>query len=184
MSTLRKRNKLKKTKEMEMKTSRILTVAVVLTVVVWRVGAIAGEYTSSVSAGGTALKVDFVDSVGWFMADMLFGIKCEYGKRCISQADVGKCFQAVVIDKEYITLKDCTTKGLKYFRYHSSWYSLNDTKNYPYSSSCNGYCDDARSSSGSTSSYSGSTSTGTVHVKGYYRKDGTYVKPHTRRRRK
>lgn len=28
---------------------------------------------------------------------------------------------------------------------------------------------------------SSSTSNGTVHVKGYYRKDGTYVKPHTRR---
>lgn len=30
------------------------------------------------------------------------------------------------------------------------------------------------------SSYSGG---GTVHVKGYFRKDGTYVRPHTRRRR-
>ena len=29
------------------------------------------------------------------------------------------------------------------------------------------------------SAYSG----GTVHVRGYYRKDGTYVKPHTRRKR-
>jgi hypothetical protein len=31
-----------------------------------------------------------------------------------------------------------------------------------------------------SSSYSGSG--GTVHVRGYYRKDGTYVRPHTRRR--
>lgn len=35
--------------------------------------------------------------------------------------------------------------------------------------------------SSGTSSYSTSNSgSGTVHVKGYYRKDGTYVKPHNR----
>lgn len=35
-----------------------------------------------------------------------------------------------------------------------------------------------------TSSYSppSNSSSGTVHVRGYYRKDGTYVRPHTRRR--
>jgi hypothetical protein len=33
----------------------------------------------------------------------------------------------------------------------------------------------------SSSSYKSNYSGGTVHVKGYYRKDGTYVRPHTRR---
>lgn len=38
------------------------------------------------------------------------------------------------------------------------------------------------SSSGSSHSSSASGNDGPVHVKGYYRKDGTYVRPHTRRR--
>jgi hypothetical protein len=45
----------------------------------------------------------------------------------------------------------------------------------------------ASTSSGSTSTHSKvttSTSGGTVQVKGYYRKDGTYVKSHTRKKAK
>jgi hypothetical protein len=41
-----------------------------------------------------------------------------------------------------------------------------------------GYCYLHRTPVNSTPSYSGG---GTVHVRGYYRKDGTYVRPHTRR---
>lgn len=36
------------------------------------------------------------------------------------------------------------------------------------------------SSSSPSSNYSSETSSGTVNVKGYYRKNGTYVRPHTR----
>lgn len=42
----------------------------------------------------------------------------------------------------------------------------------------------AEPQTGSTDTSAGATQTnsgGTVHVKGYYRKDGTYVRPHTRR---
>jgi len=43
--------------------------------------------------------------------------------------------------------------------------------------------DDTATTSGYPATGSGSyASSGTVHVKGYYRKDGTYVRPHTRRR--
>lgn len=35
----------------------------------------------------------------------------------------------------------------------------------------------------STPRYTGTYSGGVTHVKGYYRKDGTYVRPHTRRKR-
>ncbi|MGE0266662.1 MAG: TonB C-terminal domain-containing protein [Candidatus Obscuribacterales bacterium] len=49
--------------------------------------------------------------------------------------------------------------------------SFNPSPSYPFSSDY-----------GSGSSYSSGSSGGPVHVRGYFRKDGTYVRPHTRRR--
>ncbi|RZJ69813.1 hypothetical protein [Flavobacterium sp.] len=73
-------------------------------------------------------------------------------------------------------------RRIKYKQY--SGYAYNPTYKVPghYSASPR-----SASSSGSPSTYSSSSSGKTVNVKGYYRKNGTYVQPHTRsapRRRK
>ncbi|HFI4796494.1 MULTISPECIES: hypothetical protein [Elizabethkingia] len=48
--------------------------------------------------------------------------------------------------------------------------------------SCGSYNNDVYyNSSYPSSGYSSGYSSGTVHVKGYYRKNGTYVQPYTRR---
>jgi hypothetical protein len=69
--------------------------------------------------------------------------------------------------KKYKRVKWKKYKGWAVNPVYSSGSTSNYTKNQSYSPSQNSY--KSKSSSG-----------GTVQVKGYYRKDGTYVKPHTR----
>jgi len=65
--------------------------------------------------------------------------------------------------RTFATEKKYTSKQLK-------WLSFQSDSTYWY----------VRDLKVKSSSSSSSTSGGAVHVKGYYRKDGTYVKPHTR----
>lgn len=62
----------------------------------------------------------------------------------------------------------------KYFSSFVSKDNYQDVKKYNYSNSNSSNYNSYKSSS------SQSSSSGTVNVKGYYRKNGTYVKPHTR----
>ncbi|WP_353166774.1 hypothetical protein [Empedobacter brevis] len=74
-----------------------------------------------------------------------------------------------------VTYKNRKWKTQK--KYFSSFVSKNnyqDVKKYNYSNSNSSNYNSYKSSS------SQSSSSGTVNVKGYYRKNGTYVKPHTR----
>lgn len=70
------------------------------------------------------------------------------------------------------------SKGYKKIKYRGNYY-WSSGFNYSYTTpsyNSSSYYSSPRSSSYSSSSSSG----GTVNVKGYYRKNGTYVKPHTR----
>jgi len=92
-------------------------------------------------------------------------IVCEFGERCVNNSDKGT-FAAIIADSaNYLSLLFSKTNTIKYFR----------------------YSDVPTTVGGNTSGEkynSGGSSGGDVHVKGYYRKDGTYVAPHTRKKGK
>lgn len=61
--------------------------------------------------------------------------------------------------------------------------SLPESRRYEYLESIAPGCyDNPRNAGSSGYGYSAPTSGGAVHVRGYYRRDGTYVRPHTRSR--
>lgn len=67
----------------------------------------------------------------------------------------------------------CSSKDLSYLTFNDdSTYSYKGSKITPFPDGSPTYSNNSSSPSSSTG--------GTVHVKGYYRKNGTYVKPHTR----
>lgn len=68
-------------------------------------------------------------------------------------------------------------RKIKYGNYVGWTYNPNYKESSYYSSRSNSL---STSRSSSSSNYSTPSSSKTVNVKGYYRKDGTYVRPHTR----
>ncbi|WP_143813387.1 hypothetical protein [Parabacteroides provencensis] len=100
------------------------------------------------------------------------------------EVPVGKNLISTGKYKKYRKAKYGNRKGYVYktkfrsekkIRYLSDWEFDSETSTYKYSRS------NYTLSNSSKYNYKSTSTGGTVHVKGYYRKNGTYVKPHTRR---
>ena|SRR5687767_13513050 len=80
-------------------------------------------------------------------------------------------YEGYILKTRFRVENKYSSKDIKYLTFH------NDSI-YIYSNPSN--TAKTLKSSSSSSNSSSSSSGGTVYVKGYYRKDGTYVRPHTR----